>query len=356
MTATRSLARPVARATVVSHPPAAVAIAVRARPRNDALDFTKGSLVLVMVVYHWLNYFVDLSWDIYRYLRFLTPSFIFITGFIISSVYLARHAEGDRGVHVRLLVRGVKLLLVFTVLNLLANLALSQNYNGATLGLRSFVANLFGIYVLGDSRAMFEVLVPISYLLLLSPLALVLSRRLHSAVYACGVLALILGIAASVAGARVPSLGLMSIGALGLLIGALPAIRIEAMVQRPRWIAAAYIIYLAAITRWNVLFPLQVVGVCVSLLAIYLVGIRSTDSPLRRQLIELGKYSLLAYILQVGILQVLRRALRGVDFSGPELLIPFAAALLLTVVGVKVVHLGRARWTNIDQVYRLVFA
>src|SRR5207302_5956026 len=46
--------------------------------RLPALDFTKGALVLFMVLYHWLNYFVSTEGDFYRYLRFLTPSFIFI--------------------------------------------------------------------------------------------------------------------------------------------------------------------------------------------------------------------------------------------------------------------------------------
>ena len=52
--------------------------------RIPALDFTKGTLVLIMVLYHWVNYFIGNQWGYYRYLRFLTPSFIFITGFMGS--------------------------------------------------------------------------------------------------------------------------------------------------------------------------------------------------------------------------------------------------------------------------------
>src|SRR5579872_386052 len=54
--------------------------------RVPALDFTKGALVLIMVLYHWMNYFIVLDWTYYRYLHFLTPSFIFITGFMISNI------------------------------------------------------------------------------------------------------------------------------------------------------------------------------------------------------------------------------------------------------------------------------
>ena len=55
-----------------------------------ALDFTKGVLVLVMVLYHWLNYFIGSNGFFYRYLLFLPPSFICISGFLISRVYVSR--------------------------------------------------------------------------------------------------------------------------------------------------------------------------------------------------------------------------------------------------------------------------
>src|SRR5580658_8456542 len=78
-------------------------------PRIPALDFTKGALVLIMVLYHWLNYFVGPQGDIYKYLRFLTPSFIFITGFLISNVYLSKYGIADPRLPRRLVQRGLKI-------------------------------------------------------------------------------------------------------------------------------------------------------------------------------------------------------------------------------------------------------
>src|SRR4051794_18609125 len=63
--------------------------------RIDALDFTKGILVLIMVLYHWLNYFVTGHDWIYKYLRFLPISFVFISGFLISQVYLSKYKRAD---------------------------------------------------------------------------------------------------------------------------------------------------------------------------------------------------------------------------------------------------------------------
>src|ERR1700743_1376787 len=85
--------------------------------RIHALDFTKGTLVLIMVLYHWMNYFMALDWTYYRYLHFLTPSFIFITGFMISNIYLSKYAAGDIRLSKRLFTRGLKLMAIFVALN-----------------------------------------------------------------------------------------------------------------------------------------------------------------------------------------------------------------------------------------------
>src|SRR5579872_1694336 len=89
--------------------------------RVPALDFTKGALVLIMVLYHWMNYFIIANGSVYKYLRFLTPSFIFITGFLISNVYRAKYDIGGMRVASRLVTRGLKLIGIVLVLNVLEN-------------------------------------------------------------------------------------------------------------------------------------------------------------------------------------------------------------------------------------------
>src|SRR3984957_12974562 len=81
--------------------------------RITALDFTKGALVLIMVLYHWINYFIGPDWGYYRYLRFLTPSFIFVTGFMVSHIYLSKYKAADPRLPKRLITRGLKLLAIF---------------------------------------------------------------------------------------------------------------------------------------------------------------------------------------------------------------------------------------------------
>ena len=57
------------------------------------------------------------------YMGFLPTSFIMITGFLLMQVYAGRTSQRSRPVGRRLAVRGLKLLAIFTVLNLAARLA-----------------------------------------------------------------------------------------------------------------------------------------------------------------------------------------------------------------------------------------
>jgi len=327
------------------------------RGRNEVLDFVKGSLVLFMVLYHWTNYFVVLDWDVYRYLRFLTPSFIFITGFLISQVYLVKYSPADPRLHKRLLIRGAKILALFTVLNLVANLVIKQDYDGTQLGVTAFFSNLYPIYVLGNGKAAFDVLVPISYFLLLSPVVLVLSRRLRFSLQAAGLAAIAVTLGLYyLDGVRSLNLELVSIAIFGLGVGVLPLAQIEQAVRQPVLLVIAYAGYLAAITRWNIPFPLQVIGVCLTLLLIYATGVKAGGQGwVQRRVIELGKYSLFAYILHIFLLQGLRRGLRGFSLQGSELAIPFALALVATVLGVSLLTFARNRFATADRAYRVIF-
>src|SRR5438105_12362691 len=100
---------------IVPKPPVAEAAA-----RNSALDFTKGFLVLLMIVYHWFNYFVGPRANVYKYLRFLTPSFIFIAGFIVANIYFTKYDIRDLRLPARLAIRGLKIIAVFIALNAIA--------------------------------------------------------------------------------------------------------------------------------------------------------------------------------------------------------------------------------------------
>src|ERR1700734_3441984 len=117
--------------------------------RLPGLDFTKGVLVLVMVLYHWVNYFIGTQWGYYQYLRFLTPSFIFITGFMISNVYLSKYAAADPRLPKRLFTRGLKLLGIFVVLNVARTFIVPVLSTGAVVNDPLNLRNIFIVFVSG---------------------------------------------------------------------------------------------------------------------------------------------------------------------------------------------------------------
>ena len=331
--------------------------------RDTAIDFTKGALVMFMVLYHWLNYFLGPHGQYYDYLRFLTPSFIFITGFMVSQIQLHRYDNSGRSLPKRLFVRGFKLLIVFVVLNALGYAALSRVPVSYSLWGKSLRSLSWAAFVVGTSRApdgtksvMFNILVPIAYLLIVSA-ALVLTKRARYAFY-CTLSVLI----ASVIFIRFSHLeyvylDLLMIGVLGVVIGFARRDQLALIISHPYMLTALYCLFLAAITVWGVPLPLEIASVILTTALLYTAGSRlATPGKVRRRLILLGKYSLLGYIAQIAILQGLRRvswlSQNGVVAS----LVALLLGVLLTVAIVEAVDIARRKSKIANDLYRLVFA
>ncbi len=242
------------------------------RGRIAALDFTKGTLVLIMVLYHWLNYFHGAYGSVYRYLRFLPPSFIFISGFLISNAYFVKHGAADSRIPKRLMFRGLKILTLFFTLNLAISFVFFGFHN---LDFKNLVAVFVtgNVLIVGAGRAAaFYILVPISYLLLLSALLMVIGR-FHKYIFYVVCALFLLGIyVLNLNGMASSNLELVAIGLMGLILGYIPIEKINDFTRHPYAIALAFLLYTAAISLREPNYPLQVVGVLLTLMVIYLLG------------------------------------------------------------------------------------
>jgi peptidoglycan/LPS O-acetylase OafA/YrhL len=331
--------------------------------RIVALDFTKGGLVLFMVLYHWINYFVGFDWGYYQYLRFLTPSFIFITGFIVSTVYLSKYDAKDSRPPKRLFTRGLKLMAVFLALNLARTGVVPLLHTGRLVDDALSARNLFIVFVSGDLQLVggklvsFSILVPISYLLMLSGLLLFVYRWFHFTFHAvCGLFLLCIA-AMALAGQQSLNLEYVTIGMLGIITGFAPIASIDKFVKHPYAIAIAYLAYLAANAMWNVPFPLLVVAVYLTLAVIYLIGLSGGASgKMGNVVVLLGKYSLFGYIFQIAVLQVLSAGLRHFGSGSTVLAVSFVAAFAITILGVEILDAARAKSPLTDKLYKVVFA
>lgn len=331
--------------------------------RIPALDFTKGTLVLLMVLYHWANYFLHPPDKFYDYLRFLTPSFIFITGFMVSHVYLSKYKASDPRLSRRLFTRGVKLLAVFIALNLARNLTLPLLGTGAPARGIPFLSSIFAVFVsgnfpiVGGKLISFSILVPISYLLMLSGMFMLPYRRYKYTFHVACMLLLLSILSLAIFGMRVYNLEFVTIGLVGLLAGFLPIGTINDTGRHPYLLTLAYACYLIAISIWNISFLLLVGGVFLTLIIIYLIGTCTNEGgSVNREFILLGKYSLFGYISQIAILQTLHVGLRRFDFEFVVLAVSLLSAFALTILSVEVVDRARVLNARVDRMYKAVFA
>lgn len=326
--------------------------------RNAALDFTKGTLVLLMVLYHWINYFVSRDGDFYKYIRFITPSFIFITGFLVASVYLAKYDISDPRLRKRLVQRGVKLLALFTLLNLAVAILTARGADSTSAGIDMFLHQAGATYLTGNGKtAAFAVLVPISYLLILSPALLMLCKGHGSFGLAACALSFVAIYILKLNGMVIGYLELFAIGVLGMVLGRVPIGKINQLARHRFSLIVAYAAYLAALTIWREIYPLQVVGVCLSLMLLYAAGLTNGETGfVRRQIIVLGQYSLLAYIAQIGVVLLLLKTLRPLNLGSATFLISFVGAFALTISAVATVARARAKSRIVDRIYKGVFA
>lgn len=326
--------------------------------RDAALDFTKGMLVLFMILYHWTNYFVGTEGAVYTYLRFITPSFIFIAGFLIAHVYPRKYGLHDPQLYRRLFNRGLKLLTLFTLLNVSANLLFSTGYRGAMPGTSGFFRNAFPVYVSGNAKAAFGILVPISYLLLLSPGVLFLSGRISQPRYLVSVVLFLFLAFLDYSYLASSNLTYVAIGLFGMACGFSSLEKIGNWKGWPYALWSSYFGYLLYITIWGVGYLSQIVGVCLSVGLIYMMGLgATTGGRLYGQVVLLGEYSLLGYIAQIGVLHAIYHGLRLLDLHvWVWWTVSFAGAFALTMAAVNVVEWSRSRSTAINRLYGLTFS
>jgi peptidoglycan/LPS O-acetylase OafA/YrhL len=326
-----------------------------AQGRDQGLDFVKGFLVVVMALYHGMNYFANVPAQYYGYLRFVNGSFVFISGYVVA-VFYAERARGNRFEALRrLALRGFKLLCIFTALNVAVSAVGMTNYRAVTFGLSDYLSSAADIYGSGQAHQIaFRILVPISYVLALSGLYLV-SKRSQ---------AILIGLTIVVAGGWTlvapvpPNVFFVLTGLLGLSFGLLKGDLLQRRVTRWPVIVAGLVALAWVMNTLSGNVLAYGIGVGLLLKLVY-DGASLLDAGTRAYglLVLLGRYSLVAYIGQIGFLFLLRRALHGHDFDPTaELAFAFVATCLFLVVTCVAIEKARRRFRLVEGTYRLVFA
>lgn len=325
-------------------------------PRLASLDIAKGLFVLAMVFYHSLNYSSE-YYLAFRYLSFLPPSFIFIAGYLVIALYPNRYQADTRRMYLRLIVRGLRLILIFTLLNL-GGLMVARSYHPLDVPAVMW-ENGVDIFVIGSGRyAIFEVLLPIGYFLVISPLILWVHGRGRLPLLVLGIFSVAGTAWLNHHGVSSGNLNLLAAGVLGASVA--PFVRLEHLAGgclKLAVLAGAFAAYELIGRTWGHVFEIQILGstIAVFLFLAFAQAVPVGSWPVRRMII-LGQYSLLGYILQIAVLQViLRLSGRPEPWS-----VAFHAWMIATLVAmtllVEATHLLRSKSPLADRAYRLVFA
>jgi hypothetical protein len=282
--------------------------------RDPALDFVKGLLVVGMIAFHTGVLFIPdahvRSLLLNGLLDFVSGSWVFVCGLIITTHYLPLFQAGAGDVSRRLQVRGVKLILLFSALNLLVVLLglgqASQLFDPATLA---------RVFVYGDGLlTSFEILLGIGYVILLGPWFLAFRK---AGVVVTIVAVVFEGYLVRMGHAVPGNLWIVLCGLAGMTIGAtiwpgfVRAVRAGSI---QRWattglVLSAVAAYYAGSLGWNLNrndLSVYLWGVAGMIAAMYLsYGWFSSMPTIGAWLRLLGQYSLISYLLQMALIRLM---------------------------------------------------
>jgi len=326
--------------------------------RDINLDFTKGVLVITMVLHHSMTYFAYIS--IYskyiKYLYFVTGAFVFISGFIISSIYLNKYNIHETNIYRRLVSRGSKLLIICMILNILSMII---NSSKSALNYETCSGFIGQFFLFGDwSTIAFSLLIPIAYTLFLSGLLIyALQYHLNIIIY----VSLSFFIYCSIMfydNKEAYYLRFITIGLCGLAAGLLSKERIEVFIDQKLLIFIAYLAYIVYISIYKQYYAIYVIGIIITLIFIY----KSSRCLLKIKhnifdgILLIGRYSLMLYIFQIFILQLLHRTTLLFLTQANNFCAAFLFTSLTMFIFAKLLDYLRSKSEIINKTYKVIFA
>lgn len=325
--------------------------------RDHVIDFTKGFLVITMVAYHTLNYYLLGYHPLYAYVGYVSLAFIFYSGFMCGTIYFQRFIVNKKAVYRRLTVRGLKLIVLFIIVNVIIHV-IPKNYHGLSL----FFNDILSIFLTGDNRiARFAILLPIGYLLLISSLLINLHKYKY---FLYAILVTILLLASIYKISLSFNIICVLIGIGGLLSGLINnELLSKIFCTSMRYTGFALLllflfILLPLIIDTRIYYVMYFLYINVVIYNLHLVGSFLDPSKLiTRNIIKFGEYSLFLYLVQIFILQALKRVFdfRISSVTMDHFLIFVFVNILLVGVCYLTDYLKRT-FILVNKIYRFVFS
>lgn len=323
--------------------------------RDASLDFVKGYLVcVVMVMGHIVSLLTTAGYDGVVYFRFGTGSFVFISGYIVAVFYSKKYLQDKKKICKRLVNRGLKLLLIFTFLNILINVFALQSYKSFQNEINPHLMNLYSIYITGGSSTSFAILVPIAYLLILSPFLLAFQSFKKTIVITTSLLLL----AYVFSEIHFYNLYFLLIGLTGLSIGLMDINDEAYAIKYKTIIILVFCITILTIKFFDKNIITYVIGILINLKLVYdFSRTQNLTSPFYKLIILLGQYSLLTYLMQIFFLQMVYRLfLKQKIAFGYEAFLIFVITNIFLILLCLLLELLRSKLKLIDKSYKMIFS
>jgi hypothetical protein len=328
-----------------------MADAARALTRDAALDIVKGLSVIVMVLYHSVEYFPDSPLNL-KYLSFVSGAFIFLAGFVVTNIYFQKYDARQSWSLIcrRLVVRGLKLI----VLAVAMNLVIWRVGGGKGGGLGTLYYNLFT--GANYRAASFVLVVVIGYSLIATGILVAAFRGRSGWLLAAAVAIVTYSLVSNYY--HLPHdyyVRLLAIGQLGAALGLVKRATLVKICSQFENVLLVYIAQLLLLVVLPNAYWLYLVNLLFTLVLAYSVALKCNETSLiSRKLTLLGQYSLLAYFFQIAFLQCVRRT--GQDITDEWVLVVIGATSVAMLGFVELTNWLKKKSVIVNQTYKWIFS
>lgn len=322
--------------------------------RVDAIDFTKGVLVILMVVYHSLNYHGIFP---YRYIPFVAPGFVMITGFIVTQLYFPKYGKNIGQLRKRLFERSIKLLLIFTILNLISRTLWPTHNLGILFDIERFFRDWKSIYFVGSIRGIaFDVLLPISYVLIICALVprIVSIEKYFIIFFAISFFTVSIILGSYSNSTYIGSM--VSVGVIGTAVGLINLQNYHQYLKLWRVILFFIFLYCACEFLLGEKY-VQVPLTMGALIIFYSIGLNVNPKfYINQKILLVGQYSLLSYIAQIAYLKIIFSFFVKTNIKYQNLILTIFIITFLTYLTILITHIFRKQNLKFNNLYKKIFA
>lgn len=230
-----------------------------------------------------------------------------------------------------------------------------QSYKNIQYDIESYLMNLYSIYVEGNSTlASFQIIVPIAYLLFLSPILLIFQNWRKTIM----IVNLILLLAFVALNIDLFNLYGLLIGLTGLSVGLMEINHKKYAIKFKTILITFFCVAIFMMKYFDRNLISYSAGIMIILKLVYDYSkTQNLTNHFNKLILLLGRYSLLSYLVQILFLQIIYRLFVKQQFDvGYEAFIIFVITNIFLILICLLLDLLRSKISIIDKSYKLIFS